>query len=226
MHARGGQRQHYRPVESTLLADGESGDAAALARAYRRSGVTEIYLADLDRIVDAARPLEPGVLEAIGAEWVDAGVRDGARAAALVACGAGRVVVGLETMPAWDVVGEVVAAVGSARTAFSLDMRRGVPLGSVGEHGAGRDPAAFAVRAVELGASAVIVLDLARVGASVGIDWSVVSAVRRAVPHVELVIGGGIRDARDVAEAAGLGCDGVLVGTALHAGTLSGGSIG
>jgi len=121
------------------------------------------------------------------------------------------------------VLGEVVAAVGSARTAFSLDMRGGVPLGSVGEV---RDPAALAVRAVELGASAVIVLDLARVGASVGIDRSVVSAVRRAVPHVELVIGGGIRHARDVAEAARLGCDGVLVGTALHAGTLSGGSIG
>jgi phosphoribosylformimino-5-aminoimidazole carboxamide ribotide isomerase len=213
VHARGGRRQDYRPVQSKLLADGESGDATALARAYRRAGISEIYLADLDAI--AGRPVEAQVLRPIGAEWIDAGVRDLAGAAALVEGGTQRIVLALETLSSWDLVEQVVALAGSGRTAFSVDLRGGAPLGSLGD-----DPVALAGRAVGCGVAAVIVLDLARVGASVGVDRAMLAAVRAAVPAAELVVGGGIRDASDVAAAAESGCDGVLVGTALHTGSL------
>ena len=89
-------------------------------------------------------------------------------------------------------------------------------MGSLGDN-----PVALAQRAVGCGVSAVIVLDLARVGASVGVDPGMLAAMRAAVPNAELVAGGGIRDADDVARAAEAGCDGVLVGTALHTGSLS-----
>jgi phosphoribosylformimino-5-aminoimidazole carboxamide ribotide isomerase len=214
VHARGGRRQDYRPVQSRLLADGESGDATALARAYRRAGISEIYLADLDGI--AGRPVDAQVLRPIGAEWIDAGVRDLGGAAALVEGGTQRIVVALETLSSWDLVEQVVALAGAGRTAFSVDLKGGVPLGSLGD-----DPVALAQRAVACGASAVIVLDLARVGASVGVDRAMLAAIRAAVPQAELVIGGGIRDAEDVAAVAELGCDGVLVGTALHTGSLA-----
>jgi uncharacterized protein related to proFAR isomerase len=50
VHAIGGRRDEYRPVES-VLAPGRAGDAPALARAYReRLGATQCYVADLDAI--------------------------------------------------------------------------------------------------------------------------------------------------------------------------------
>jgi phosphoribosylformimino-5-aminoimidazole carboxamide ribotide isomerase len=215
VHARGGHREDYQPVRSRLLEDASAGDATALALAYRRSGVAEIYLADLDAIAGRSAGLSQAAA-AISAEWVDAGVRSVSVAEELAACGTRHIVLALETLVSWDLVAEVVRVTGTERTAFSLDLVGGVPLGSLG-----KDPVALVARAVACGVSAVIVLDLARVGAGAGIDGTLLGAIRRGAPDVELVVGGGIRDARDVAVAIEAGYDGVLVGTALHTGALS-----
>lgn len=215
VHARGGRRDDYRPVHSRLLEGTEAGDATALASAYRRSGVAEIYLADLDAIEMRSSALHP-VADAIGAEWIDAGIREITMATSIAGRARGRVVLGLETLASWELVAEVVATIGGDRTAFSLDLKRGVPLGTLG-----RDPVAIAKQAAGCGVSAVIVLDLARVGAAAGMDETLLGAIRRGVPDVELVAGGGIRDARDVNAAADAGYDAVLVGTALHTGNFA-----
>jgi phosphoribosylformimino-5-aminoimidazole carboxamide ribotide isomerase len=200
-------------VHSRLLGDDAAGDATALARAYRRSGVGEIYLADLDAIAGRAPGLSR-TAAAIGAEWVDAGVRDASEAELVAAGGTRHIVLALETLVSWNLIDQVVAAAGE-RTAFSLDLSGGAPLGSLGG-----DSVGLAREAVARGVSAVIVLDLARVGAAAGIDRVLLDAIREAVPDVELVVGGGIRNAADVAMAADAGYDGVLVGTALHTGSL------
>lgn len=196
VHAKGGRRDAYTPVRSVLLQPGEEGDPVALARAYLRYPVPEIYVADLDAIAGAPLSLTIGRLASLGAPiWVDAGPvtpvsRPGLRA-----------VIGLETLQAWEQV---------AGSAFSLDLRGGVPL-------AGEDrPVELAKRAVEAGATAIILLDLARVGSMAGLDWVTVQAVRASTLGVELVVGGGVRDRGDVARLADLGCDGALVATALH----------
>ena len=194
MHARGGHRDAYAPVRSALLRPEEEGDPIALAKAYLRYPVPEIYVADLGAIAGA--PLSPliGHLAALGAPlWVDAG-----RVSTPPTV---RRIVGLETMEEWAEV---------SGTAFSLDLRGGVPL-------AGKQrPAELAERAVEAGATAVILLDLARVGSMTGLDWVTVEAVRASTLGVELVVGGGVRDRSDLVRLEGLGCDGALVATALH----------
>jgi phosphoribosylformimino-5-aminoimidazole carboxamide ribotide isomerase len=196
VHARGGKRDAYTPVRSALLGPGEEGDPVALARAYLRYPVPEIYVADLDAIAGA--PLSPivGHLASLGAAiWLDAG-RSTLRVAPNV-----RPVVGLETMLAWE---EVTGA------AFSLDLRAGRPL--IGDE----QPAELAKKAVQAGATAVILLDLAKVGSMAGLDWVTVQAVRASTLGVELVVGGGVRDRSDIARLTDLGCDGALVATALH----------
>jgi phosphoribosylformimino-5-aminoimidazole carboxamide ribotide isomerase len=196
VHARGGKRDAYTPVRSALLGPGEEGDPVALARAYLRYPVPEIYVADLDAIAGA--PLSPvvGHLASLGAAiWLDAG-RSTRRVAPNV-----RPVVGLETMLAWE---EVTGA------AFSLDLRAGRPL--TGDE----QPAELAKKAVQAGATAVILLDLAKVGSMAGLDWVTVQAVRASTLGVELVVGGGVRDRSDIARLTDLGCDGALVATALH----------
>jgi phosphoribosylformimino-5-aminoimidazole carboxamide ribotide isomerase len=199
VHARGGRRDAYVPVRSALLAADEEGDPVALARAYLRYPVPEIYVADLDAI--AGDPLSPRIADliALGAPvWLDAG-RSTLRVAANV-----RPVIGLETMAAWSDLGAMQSP------AFSLDLRGGVPLAG------GQRPAELAEKAVEAGAAAVILLDLARVGSMAGLDWVTVEAVRASTLGVELVVGGGVRDRSDIARLTDLGCDGALVATALH----------
>jgi len=54
VHARGGDRDGYEPVQSRLVSPDQAGDAAALARAYRdRAKVAEIYGPTLDAITGA-----------------------------------------------------------------------------------------------------------------------------------------------------------------------------
>jgi phosphoribosylformimino-5-aminoimidazole carboxamide ribotide isomerase len=67
----------------------------------------------------------------------------------------------------------------------------------------------------------MIVLDLARVGSRGGPDSSVLAQIRRAAPDVELIAGGGVRGADDLAALARLGYDGALVATALLTGALT-----
>ena len=107
--------------------------------------------------------------------------------------------------------------VGGPHVAFSLDLRDGTPLG-IGT----RDiPTALAARAADAGVGAIIVLDLARVGMRTGVDLNLLKAVRKAVPEIELVAGGGVRDADDLAQLEGAGVNAALVATALRDGTLA-----
>src|SRR5438445_551444 len=162
--ARGGQRDTYAPVRSRLVAGGAEGDPLALARAYRDSlDCDECYVADLDALAGGA--VQHALLGALAALrcrlLVDAGVATPERARALVASGAARVVVGLETLPSFDALALVARAIGPKRVVFSLDLRNGAPLAEAPLSGT---PLEVARAAVTAGAGTIIVLDLARVG--------------------------------------------------------------
>jgi phosphoribosylformimino-5-aminoimidazole carboxamide ribotide isomerase len=230
VHARGGHRASYAPLSSQLAA-GAPGDALAIARAFRdRLGFRELYLADLDAITGRAAQRE--LRGAIAADrpdvavWMDGGVSGTDQARELLADGAARVIVGLETLPAASDPRSALErlAVEIPRTVFSLDLRAGRPDGA--------DPAlrslpplAIAELAAGSGIGTIIVLDLARVGTGTGPDADLVREIRRALPHIELVAGGGIIDARDLERLADAGADAALVGSALHHGSTAQGSI-
>jgi phosphoribosylformimino-5-aminoimidazole carboxamide ribotide isomerase len=222
VHARGGDRRHYAPVRSALLTAEAAGDAVALARAYRdRAGLDDIYVADLDAIegLPAQRALVRELAGVGPTLWLDAGVTRAESAAAAVEDGAGVVVVGLETLPSFDELTAIVRAVGGSRVAFSLDLRGGVPLTRPGAPHDGQPAETLLARAADAGAAAVIVLDLARVGGG-GIDVAQVARLRSAASRMRVYAGGGVRDATDLAHLADAGCDGALVATSLHDGTI------
>jgi phosphoribosylformimino-5-aminoimidazole carboxamide ribotide isomerase len=220
VHARGGQRDRYAPVRSSLAADSVAGDVVALAQGYRRAGVGEIYVADLDAI--GGRPPDSASLLALADVglplWVDAGIDTVAGAHAVLSAGAARVVIGLETLRSWESLAAIVASIGAERTVFSLDLRDGAP---VSDKFSDINVTDIAQRAASSGVHTIIVLDLARVGSGAGVDANVIQAVRAAVPTVDLVVGGGIRDDADLVHAKEAGATGALVGTALHTRSLS-----
>jgi phosphoribosylformimino-5-aminoimidazole carboxamide ribotide isomerase len=73
---------------------------------------------------------------------------------------------------------------------------------------------------VDAGVETVIVLDLARVGGSRGVDDAMLSDMRAALPGVDLIAGGGVRDQSDLDRLAAAGANGALVATAVHRGVI------
>jgi phosphoribosylformimino-5-aminoimidazole carboxamide ribotide isomerase len=227
VHAVGGQRAGYKPVQSAA-GRAIDGDPLALARSYIEAfDLTDLYLADLDAIAGAAPQMAVvSRLASTGAVlWVDAGVTGPDAALRVLSNGAAAVVVGLETLPSFEVLDAISRVVAPSQLVFSLDLKGGVPVApaefETGEAAGPGTPEAIAARAVGHGAGVLIVLDLARVGTSRGPDLDLVRRVRDAVPDVELFAGGGVRSVDDLWNLADTGCDGALVATALHAGRLT-----
>ena len=224
VHAVGGERSRYQPVRSAL-APHAPGDALALARAYRGvPGVSRCYVADLDAI--GGQLVQYQLLAQLGSVagfngplLLDAGVASLADLFQLR--GAGRhLVVGLETLQS---LSDLSALAAEVEVTFSLDLRNDVPLARpavVTETGS-NDPGVLARAAIEAGATSLIVLDVGRVGRGVGLNLKLLAALRQALPGARLLAGGGVRDAGDLTALAECGCDGVLVATALHRGTIA-----
>ena len=218
--ARGGVRGAYAPVQSVLLPP--VGDAVALARGFHRTlGCEECYVADLDAIMGAEPQLElVRVLAAVGSQLVIDGAASPAQAANILDAGASRVIVGLETLPSFEILAAIVQAHGRERVVFSLDLRAGRPVWP-----GPQEPLALVKEVVRTGVAAIIVLDLARVGSGQGVDLRLGAQIRRAHPELELLVGGGIASPHDLARAAGAGYDGALVASALHDGRLDAASV-
>ena len=228
VHAVAGQREGYTPVQAIAGETIEPGDALALAQAYLdRFKLTELYAADLDAILGGtSQDALVARLTALGAPlWLDSAVssREGARHA--LTLGTAHVVVGLETLPSYDVLRDICDEVGGDRVAFSLDLKNGEPIIAPSHDGAGsiesgEPPGEVVARARDAGAGAVIVIDLARVGTGKGLDVELITRVRRATAGLTLVAGGGVRGSQDLTLLAEAGCDGALVATSIHEGRL------
>src|SRR5688572_8423258 len=179
VHARAGSRADYAPVQNIAAATMPRGDALGLAQWYVDIGVGELYVADLDAIQQRAP--QRALIETIAAVdvplWLDAGVNTVTAARDALALGASHVVVGLETLTAFEALDEICADVGGVRVAFSLDLRHGQPVAADGLIGAGDAGPDVARRAAAAGVGAIIVLDLARVGTGTGLDLPLITRV-------------------------------------------------
>lgn len=220
-----GERERYRPVQSVLT----PGSAPLeVARALQHeTGCREFYVADLDAIQgcgsheDAIRAL----VDALGVDlWVDASITDAASAVRTLKDGAGRVVVGSETLPSLESLRAIRDAVPPGRVLFSLDVGTGGVLS--------RAPALQALEPLDAldllsreGLTRVILLTLNRVGTGGGPDWSLLKTARSTFSHLSLFAGGGVRSPEDVRKLAELGVTGALIATSLHRGWITGESL-
>jgi phosphoribosylformimino-5-aminoimidazole carboxamide ribotide isomerase len=222
VHAVRGQRDAYAPVRSTLA---PSADPVALARAFQAAlRCDACYVADLDAIT--GRGDHGPAIRAIAGlgltVWLDAGVAVAGDAERAVRQGAGRVIVGTETLREVAELPAIAAALrgAGADAILSLDLKEGRLLGGTAGV-AGRDPVELAREAWAAGFRAFIVLDLARVGAGGGVATGAAARLRQALPAAEIVVGGGVRDGADLRALALAGFDAALVATALHTGAIT-----
>jgi phosphoribosylformimino-5-aminoimidazole carboxamide ribotide isomerase len=219
VHAVRGERERYRPVHSVIAAD--DGDPLALARAFRSElGLDELYVADLDAIGGGSG--HAALLAALAREarvMVDAGVSEPAAARALLELGAHRVIVGTETLPRAAALDRLLAEVPDGALILSVDLRDGRAL-SPDPRLAGLPALDAVARLHRPGLREAIVLDLARVGSGAGPDVALIAEIHAALPDLELLAGGGVRDVDDLRALDAAGAAGALVATALHSGII------
>jgi phosphoribosylformimino-5-aminoimidazole carboxamide ribotide isomerase len=229
VHAQGGDRATYPPVKSALAPE-HPGDALALARAYRDVlGAVACYVADLDALQGG--PVQRGLIRELagfqtgfsGELLVDAAASGPDGALEVLSCGASDAIIGMETLRSFTDLRAIVDVAGGNRVIFGLDLKLGAPIiNPLLDDAAGSNPDAttLAAQAVDSGVSAILVLDLARVGSGVGVDLGLVDLLRRRHPHLRLLAGGGVLTRRDLERMEEAGCDGALVASAIHAGRI------
>lgn len=216
VHARRGDRAHYRPIRSALCAGSDAEDAAAALLALHPFAT--LYVADLDAlqggppqwtVIDRLRSRFPG-LEL----WIDAGVRDLAQLRE--ARQRGTVVLAAESMADGDAtsVSSLQSPDAMRDAVLSLDFRDGRFLGPAALL---QDPARWPAR--------VIAMELARVGSDAGPDLALIRRLRSAAPHARVFAAGGIRDTDDLASCRASGACGALVASSLHDGRIGAGEL-
>jgi phosphoribosylformimino-5-aminoimidazole carboxamide ribotide isomerase len=219
VHAVRGKRREYQPLQSNLC---KSVEPLEVAKAFKKLGFSELYIADLDAITRGSvnfRVLKRIVDETSLKLMVDAGAADLETAKKLLDCGVSKVVIGTETLQSKSFVGEAVRLLGSNRVIVSLDLKGDKVLVKLGFAGC-KNPMCLLREFKEMGVSGVIVLDLARVGSGEGVNVDFLKKVLEDVP-IDVYVGGGVRDIEDLVELKNLGVSGVLVATALHSGKIS-----
>ena len=103
VHAVRGERNKYRPVKSVLVPVFRPVDVAKAL--INETMCREIYIADLDAIQKEDHNLHTisDLAEKLDITlWVDAGINDGISAERLKSAGAGKIIVGSETLSSID----------------------------------------------------------------------------------------------------------------------------
>ena len=210
-----GQRADYKPLATPLAA---GSDPVAIARGYAALFTFSVlYVADLDGIEGRGRNVNlaaelttalPGVRI-----WIDDGLRT-YEAAERIAEQSDRIpVVGTESLRGGDDVAEMRKLPPDAYV-LSLDFKDGEFAGPVA-----------VLDEPQHWPDNVIVMILSRVGASQGPATAEIAAIVSRAGNRRIYAAGGVRDRADIVALHAAGAAGVLVATALHAGTLKAGDL-
>ena len=230
VHAIAGLRAQYQPVIADRI---QPGDAIALANRYQEWGVNSLYIADLDAISG----LEPQVdlLQKLVAmsevTLIDAGPAAACVSDSLTSSTSVKFVVPSESCGSVDQWADAVNQVPHHQVVIGLDLigssERTSRLFAPDTNSIRADPfcsdtllsnvSPWIERAMMLGVSSVLALDLAFVGTGRGPgSGPACEAIRRSWPSLSLISGGGVRHHEDLSFLRDAGCDRILVGTTLH----------
>ncbi len=204
--AKGGNREEYMPLESVIS---KSPDPVGIAKSYEQNGFQEIYIADLDGILEDNPNTD--VLKRIAYTttikvMADIGVWDDERLKNLSRI---KPVIATETLSSLNLINIPREFV------LSLDTKGGR---LVCEMNMGLDRFIDIVIRNSKRINEIILLDLSRVGMSRGPNIGLCRHVIGRIPDREIIYGGGIRNLSDIDSLLQLGISKVLVGRLIHEG--------
>ena len=222
VRGRSGDRARYLPVRSRLggRVERDLSEPGVLLDAYRAALHPDtLYVADLDRIAgagdnDAIVRRLAGAAPGLRVLW-DGGLA-GAAGGGARCPGDGIVpVLGTETL-------QSIAALrrgsrhDTRRPVLSLDLLGGARVIARSAAIARLDPLDLLSAARDRGVRTAILLVLDRVGTGAGAPLDRLRRLRRGLPDLELLVGGGIASIDELRRLRAEGFDGALLATALH----------
>jgi len=196
-------------------------DPVAVARDWRRKGFRALHVVDLDAALglgDNMTLVARIVAEASGEVQVGGGIRDDARAAALLETGADRVVVGTRAVDdrVWLTA---LAHRLPNRVVVAADVRDGIVLRKGWTEASGLEVEDFLRELAPLPLAGILCTDVAREGRVQGISRDGVGRVLQAASH-PVWISGGVSDMDDLRFLRDTGAAGAVLGMALYTGAL------
>ena len=219
-----GRRSEYQPVRSKIAADPSP---AAVARALRQRGFSDVYIADLDAIAghepdwksyeqiadtELNLMIDAGVVTCAQMKRLAEFVNQSQRLAAAV--------IATESIPDRMSLQTALKIFGPQQAVFSLDLKEGRPIVRRSDW-LQAGPQEILAEVYAMGYRRVIVLDLTAVGTGGGpATLNLCREIRASFGGVEIISGGGVRNSQDVGLFVSAGCDRVLVASALHDGEL------
>jgi phosphoribosylformimino-5-aminoimidazole carboxamide ribotide isomerase len=208
VHARRGDRQNYRPLQSPLCSGSLAGDV--VAGYLNIHPFRTIYIADLDAIMGQgdSGPVIAQLRRQFPALrfWVDNGLAGAAECRAWLQQGYGDLVLGSEAQGDASTLDDLAAERSADRLVLSLDFKDGRFLG----------PEALRDQTY-LWPPRIIAMTLSRVGSDTGPDFNLLDQLRTQAPAKKLFAAGGVRGGEDLVQLDRKGISGVLVASALHA---------
>lgn len=219
VHAVKGRRSEYKPLESVLT---KSTEPQGVAEAFKESGFKEVYVADLDAIIDCRDDFKQirQITEKTGLSLlVDAGVTGIERAHRLMDNGVAKLIIGTETLKSKAFVAEALQHFGSDRVVVSLDLKNGKVLAQPSFLGP-NEPLQLLREFKNMGVGQVIILDLSRVGSGEGVETEFLKEAI-AKTGINIYVGGGVRGINDLVELRNIGAAGALIATSIHTGKIT-----
>ncbi|MFA6807648.1 MAG: HisA/HisF-related TIM barrel protein [Eubacteriales bacterium] len=225
-----GEREKYQPIKSVLTDSVEILDV--LVAFYKKLELTEFYLADLDAIMSSGQknqlaliPLKDKSRFQFFSFMVDAGVSDVESVTKVFKSGVDKVVIGTETLFSLKMLKDIVKTWGTDKLIISIDTKDAQVL-SLSPEISQLTPDEAIRKIRETGIQHFILLDLARVGTSSGLDKKLIlkcleACKANSASSSTLIFGGGVSGYEDLSWLAAKGVEGALVASILHNGKLN-----
>ena len=219
VHAIKGEREKYKPLKSVLI--NNSNPTRIALKLKNEYLFNEFYIADLDAILQKKPNITiiSKILDIPGVEiMIDPGIKTKKNAEKYFKLNLKSLILGLETLRDLKVIMECLELFDTNKIVVSIDMYNEVIQTNIDEF-KNQDIPEIVRKIEDLGVVNIILLDLFKVGQKMGGISALYLKIREQF-NGEILIGGGIKDLQDIKDYKSNNFSGVLIGTALHDGSI------
>ena len=219
VHAIKGEREKYKPLKSVLIND--SAPTRIALKLKNEYLFNEFYIADLDAILQRKPNIRilSKILEISGVEiMLDPGIKTKKNVKKYFNLNLKSLILGLETLKDLKVITECLKLFDTNKIVVSIDMYNEVIQTNIKKI-RNQDILEIVGKIEDLGVVNIILLDLFKVGQKLGGIPALYLKIRNDF-NGEILVGGGIKNIQDIKEFKNNGFSGVLIGTALHDGSI------
>ncbi|MBY9008940.1 MAG: hypothetical protein KGD74_03630 [Candidatus Lokiarchaeota archaeon] len=219
VHAIRGEREKYKPLKSVLIND--SNPIRIVLKLKNEYLFNEFYIADLDAILQRKPNITilSKILDIPGVEiMIDPGIKTKKNAEKYFIFNLKSLILGLETLRNLKTITECLKLFDANKIVVSIDMYKELIQTNIKEI-RNQDLLEIVSKIENLGVVNIILLDLFKVGQKLGGIPALYLKIRE-VFNGKILVGGGIKDIQDIKEYKTNNFSGVLIGTALHDGSI------